>query len=213
MRLPLLGPSDLVHGVGVVRDGIGEAIEALPRLLALLDQAETLIGRVGQVVDKIEATIDRADILIGGVTSTYQAAQQVVTSVEETAVRANSLLGLYEDPLRTMAPKVSELAASIEPTEVHAMVQLVDRLPMLLKHLDEDVVPILTTLDRVAPDLHQLLEIAQDLQVALGGVPGMGWLRKRAEKEEDEAEQEARVIEAATGKPPGKPKGSRSAKT
>jgi hypothetical protein len=178
VRLPLLGPSDLVHGVGVVRDGISEVIEALPRLLALLGQAETLIGRVGQLVDKME----------------------------ETAARADALLGLYEDSLRTMAPKASELAASIEPTEVQAMVALVDRLPTLVKHLDEDVFPILTTLDRVAPDLHQLLEIAQDLQVALGGLPGMGWLRKRADKEEEEAAQEARALQTVTGKPLGKPK-------
>lgn len=78
------------------------------------------------------------------------------------------------------------------------MIELVDRLPKLLAHLDEDVFPILTTLDRVAPDLHQLLEIAQDLQVALSGLPGMGWLRKRAEKEEQEAEQLVREIETTT---------------
>ena len=199
MRLPILGPSDLLHGAGLLRDGIGEAIELLPRLVTLVGDAETLISRVGRTVDKIEATIDRADILISGVASTDQAAREVVASVEETSRRAQALLALYEDSLHTMAPTVATLAASIEPAEVQAVVQLVDRLPTLLKHLDEDVFPILTTLDRVAPDLHQLLEIAQDLQVALGGLPGMGWVRKRAEKEEEEAEQEARTIEAATG--------------
>jgi hypothetical protein len=51
-----------------------------------------------------------------------------------------------------------------------------------------------------------LLEIGQDLQVALGGLPGMGWLRKRADKEEEEAAEHTREIEAVTGKPPGKPK-------
>lgn len=181
-------------------------MDALSRVLALVGRAETLIGRVGQVVDKIEATIDRADTLIADVASTDQSAREVVASVQETSVRANALLALYEEPLRSMAPTVSEFAASIDPAEVRAMVQLVDRLPRLLEHLDEDVFPILTTLDRVAPDLHQLLEIAQDLQVALGGLPGMGWVRKRAEKEEEEAEEKAREIESVTGKPPGTPK-------
>jgi len=213
VRLPILGPSDLLHGASLLRDGIGEAFELLPRLVALIGDAETLIGRVGRTVDKIEATVDRADILISGVASTDQAAREVVASVEETSQRAQALLALYEDSVRALAPTVATFAASIEPAEVQAMVQLVDRLPTLLKHLDEDLFPILATLDRVAPDLHQLLEIAQDLQVALGGLPGMGWLRKRAEKEEEEAEQEAQAIEAATGKPRGKPTVSRSTTT
>lgn len=213
MRLPIPGPADLIQAAGAVRGGIGEALELLPRLVSLVEQAENLIGRVGQVVDKIEATIDRAGNLIATVASTDQAAREVVASVEETSVRAQALLALYEDSLATMAPTVSTFANSIEPAEVQAMIELVDRLPTLLKHLDEDVFPILTTLDRVAPDLHQLLEIAQDLQVALGGLPGMGWVRKRAEKEEEEADQEAKALEAATGKPSGKPKPSRSART
>ena len=153
-------------------------MELLPRMVTLVGQAEGLIDRVGRVVDKIEETTSRAEVL----------------------------LALYEDSLQTMAPTVATFANSIEPAEVQAMVQLVDRLPTLVQHLDEDVIPILTTLDRVAPDLHQLLEIAQDLQVALGGVPGMGWLRKKADKEEDEAERAARELEAITGKPAGKPK-------
>jgi len=206
VRLPIPGPADLIQGAGALRDGIGEAIDALPRVLALVGRAETLIGRVGQVVDKSEATIDRAVTLIADVAKTDESAREVVASVQETSVRANALLALYEEPLRSMAPTVSEFAASIDPAEVRAMVQLVDRLPRLLEHLDEDVFPILTTLDRVAPDLHQLLDIAQDLQVALGGLPGMGWLRKRADKEEEEAAQEARAIQTVTGKPLGKPR-------
>lgn len=206
MRLPIPSSADLVQAVVSVRDGVGDAFDLVPRIVGLVGDAESLIGRVALMVDKIEATIDRADVLISSVASTDQAGREVVTSVEDTSVRASALLGLYEDELRTVAPKVAELAASIEPAEIQAMVQLVDRLPTLLKHLDEDVFPILTTLDRVAPDLHQLLEIAQDLQVALGGLPGMGWLRKRAEKEEEDAAQEAPALETVTGKALGKAK-------
>lgn len=196
-----------------MRDGVEDALGLAPRVIGLIEQAETLLTRVGVVVDKIEATIDRADVLIGNVAATDQAARRVVASVLETAVQADSLFELYDEPLSTLAPSVRTFADALDPDEVRAMVGLVDRLPRLLQHLDEDVFPILTTLDRVAPDLHQLLEIAQDLQVALGGLPGMGWLRKRAEKEEQEAEEEeqeaeeeARAIEAATDKPRGKPK-------
>ncbi len=200
------GPADLFQAVAAVGNGVGDAFELLPRMGTLLGQAEALLGRVGLVVDQIESTLDRADVLISGVTATGQAARELVASVEDTASRAGTLLELYDDPLRKLAPSLQTFAERLDATEVDALIQLVDRLPRLLKHLDEDIFPILTTLDRVAPDLHQLLEIAQDLQVALGGVPGMGWLRKRADKEEEEAEREAQEIEAATGEPAGKPK-------
>ncbi|MGI8723490.1 MAG: hypothetical protein ACR2JG_14865 [Geodermatophilaceae bacterium] len=210
MRLPMPrsipGPADLLDAVAAVGNGVGDALELVPRMGTLLDQAEALLGRVGRVVDRIESTMDRADILISGVTATDQAARELVGSVEDTAARAGTLLELYDDPLRTLAPSLRTFAERLDRTEVEALIQLVDRLPLLLKHLDEDIFPILTTLDRVAPDLHQLLDIAQDLQVALGGVPGMGWLRKKADKEEEEAQREAREIEAVTGKTAGKPK-------
>ena len=187
-------------------NGVGDALELMPRLVILVTQAETLVGRVGQVLDKIESTIDRADILITDVAATGQDARDLLASAESTSSRADTLLELYEDPLRQLAPSVRTFAEKLDPAEIQALIQLVDRLPLLVKHLDEDIFPILTTLDRVAPDLHQLLEIGQDLQVALGGLPGMGWLRKRADKEEEEAAEHTREIEAVTGKPPGKPK-------
>ncbi len=202
MRFPLPGPNDLVQAAAALRAGVGDALDLVPRLGALLAQAESLVGRFASIMDRIETTVDRADTLIAGVASTDESAREVVASVQETSVRINSLLALYEEPLHSLAPTVSEFAASIDPAEVRAMIQLVDRLPILLAHVDDDVLPILTTLDRVGPDLHQLLEIAQDVQVALGGLPGMGWIRKRAEKEEEEA----RELEEATGKPLRKPK-------
>lgn len=204
MRLPIPGPADLLQAAAAVGNGVGDAFELVPRMVTLVGQAEILLGRVGRVVDKIESTIDRADILITDVGATDQTARQVVASAEKTAARADTLLELYDDSLRKLAPSLQTFAEALDPTEVQALIQLVDRLPILLKHLDEDVLPILTTLDRVGPDLHQLLEIAQDLQVALGGLPGMGWLRKRADKEEEEAEEQAREIEAAKGTSSGK---------
>ncbi len=206
MRFPLPGPNDLVQAAAAVREGVGDALDLVPRLGALLGEAESLVGRIASIMDRIEATVDRADILLSDVAATDGAARKVVTSVEATAVRAGALFDLYDDSLHTLAPSLQTFADSLQPAEVAAMVALVDRLPILLEHLDSDVLPILTTLDRVGPELHQLLEIAQDVQVALGGLPGMGWVRKRAEKEEAEAEEEARELEAATGKPLGKPK-------
>lgn len=209
MRLPIPGSAEVVQAVSAVRDGVGDALGLGPRLLSLLGRTEAMLARVTGILDRMEATVDRAEEVINNVASTARSARTVMAEAEGTVSVSAELVALYAEPVRELAPSLRTFADSVDPDEVAAMVGLVDRLPALLKHLDEEVLPILTTLDRVAPDLHQLLEIAQDLQVALGGLPGMGWIRKRADKEEQEAEQQAeqqaQAIEARTGTSRGGP--------
>ncbi len=71
--------------------------------------------------------------------------------------------------------------------EVTAAVRLVDELPKLRQHLTADVLPILATLDRVGPDLHDLLDVTRDLKLAVAGIPGLSMLRRRGEKLNDDA--------------------------
>ncbi|MDQ3733424.1 MAG: hypothetical protein M3400_05385 [Actinomycetota bacterium] len=206
MRLPIPGPADLFQAASALRDGVEDALGLVPRLVTVVGRVESLLDRAEVVVERIEGTVERADESLRAVAAIDVAARELVVSVERTTERAEAIFDLYEAPLRSLAPSVRSFIDKLDPAEVTAMIDLVDRLPRLLKHLDEDLFPVLTTLDRVAPDLHQLLEIAQDMQVALGGLPGMSWLRKRADKEEEEAAQEARAIQTVTGKPLGKPK-------
>jgi hypothetical protein len=65
---------------------------------------------------------------------------------------------------------------------------MVDELPRLREHLSSDVMPLLGKLDKVGPDLHQLLEVTQDLHLAIAGLPGLKMLRRRGEEriEEDD---------------------------
>ncbi|MFE9869776.1 hypothetical protein ACFYON_03950 [Micromonospora sp. NPDC005686] len=48
------------------------------------------------------------------------------------------------------------------------------------------MLPILATLDRVGPDLHDLLDVTRDLKLAVAGIPGLGMLRRRGERLTDE---------------------------
>ena len=70
--------------------------------------------------------------------------------------------------------------------EVTAAIRLVDELPKLKEHLTADILPILATLDRVGPDLHDLLDVTRDLKLAVAGIPGLGMLRRRGERLSDE---------------------------
>lgn len=101
------------------------------------------------------------------------------------------------EPLaRAATPIAGRLLEQIENDEVDAITAMLDRLPLLLKHLDEDILPLMGQLDRVGPDIHAILETVEDLRNALQGMPGISLLRRRGEKkqEEDTLEQEGRAI-------------------
>ena len=68
--------------------------------------------------------------------------------------------------------------------EVDAAIALVDRLPVVLEHLESDVLPVLKRLDHVGPDLHELLEVVEDLRRVITGLPGVGLLRRRSDDDE-----------------------------
>ena len=48
---------------------------------------------------------------------------------------------------------------------------------------------MLGTLDRVGPDVHDILESVSELATALQGLPGVGLLQRRGERKADEEEE------------------------
>ena len=80
----------------------------------------------------------------------------------------------------------NRFVAELSHEEVVAAIRLVDELPKLKEHLTSDVLPILATLDRVGPDLHDLLDVTRDLKLAVAGIPGLGMLRRRGERRSDD---------------------------
>jgi hypothetical protein len=45
--------------------------------------------------------------------------------------------------------------------------------------------PILATLDRVGPDVHELLNVLKEVRQAINGIPGFSLLRRRGERDEN----------------------------
>ena len=95
--------------------------------------------------------------------------------------------------LTALSPSVRRLAASLEPHEVEAMVTLIDRLPQLITHLDEDILPVLESLGDVGTDVHALVDTVQDLRQVVKGFPGSRLFRRRGAEEiaEEEAREES----------------------
>ena len=105
---------------------------------------------------------------------------------------ADALLRRYSPIALKAAPLAEKFVDNLSPEEIDAAIKLVDELPRLTEHLQTDILPILTTLDRVGPDFNELLKVTYDVRRAILGIPGFGFFKKRGEErlEETEAEEQ-----------------------
>ncbi|MFD0824012.1 hypothetical protein ACFQ0D_38105, partial [Micromonospora zhanjiangensis] len=126
----------------------------------VVEDARRITGTAGDLVDRAGATMARAEGL---------------------SLTADELLTAYGATLRKGAPMAARFVEQLSPEEVDAAIRLIDELPRLTEHLTSDVLPILATLDRVGPDIHDLLGVTRDLKLAVAGIPGMRMLRRRGE--------------------------------
>ncbi|MBQ1074727.1 hypothetical protein KBX06_16360 [Micromonospora sp. C31] len=197
-----------VGGVVDRIDGVVDRIEqTLDRTDRVLTDAEGAVREVAVISTAATAAIDTATevaaaaaVVIGEAEKVSRAAGTVVAQADavagraagtvgtaaEAAATAAELLTAYEPALRRGAPMANRFVEQLSHEEVTAAIRLVDELPKLKQHLTADILPILATLDRVGPDLHDLLDVTRDLKLAVAGIPGLGMLRRRGEKLTDD---------------------------
>lgn len=175
----------LVRRINVVVDRVEVALDRTERIVG---EAEQAIGEVRLLTERIDVPIMEATKVVAAATVVLTevervsaAAGSVVAKAERVASSADELLTAYAGTLRKGAPMVSRFVEQLTPEEVDAAIRLVDELPKLTGHLTADVLPILATLDRVGPDIHDLLNVTRDLKLAIAGIPGLAMLRRRGE--------------------------------
>jgi hypothetical protein len=177
----LAGAEESVRQVGMISAAanvaIDEATEVTRAARTLVTDAELVSTAAGSVV----AEADRVTTAAGTLVSEAMARAELI------ATTADELLTAYETTLRKGAPMASRFIEQLSPEEVDAAIRLIDELPKLTEHLTSDVLPILATLDRVGPDIHDLLEVTRDLKLAVAGIPGLKLLRRRGDRLTDEA--------------------------
>jgi ABC-type transporter Mla subunit MlaD len=190
MRLPFPGPTAVLGGAAAAADAVETALglvpraaQAMDRLEQLLDRADAIATRADEVAARAEeatvrthAILDTAEIVTRDVGRTVDGASGVLDRVDHS-------LGSWEPTLRKLAPAAKRFADELDESEVTAAITLVDRMPTLLDHVENDVLPMMRNLDRVGPDLHEVLEVVQDLRRVITGLPGMGLLRRRGDEE------------------------------
>lgn len=167
---------------------VAEAEEAVTEIAVISAAATAAIENATAVTAGAATVIGEAELVAAAAGSIVGETEEIVTRTGRTVARAevitatvDELIGAYETTLRAGAPMAHRFVEQLTPDEVDAAIRLVDELPKLTEHLTSDVLPILATLDRVGPDIHDLLAVTRDLKLAVAGIPGLNLLRRRGE--------------------------------
>jgi X-X-X-Leu-X-X-Gly heptad repeat protein len=176
-----------------VRTAAGGAAELVTRAAGVAEEAAGLVARASTVADGAAELVagavtvaDGAGAVMEKATVVADRAGTVVEQASGAADGATELLAVYQPIARQAAPLARRFVEEFSEEEVHAAIRLVDQLPQLTEHMENDIMPILATLDRVGPDVHELLDQLKEMRQAIQGIPGLGFFRRRGEREDAE---------------------------
>jgi ABC-type transporter Mla subunit MlaD len=187
MRLPV--PRDLVSVLERSAVSVEHLLNAVPRLVGLLDDADRLVERAGRLLDDIDATRRGADAVVERTDGVVTRADALIDQVEPFNERLGRLLDRLEPALTRLQPVLERLAETTDPREVDAMVQLIDQLPRVADKVETDILPVLDSLNSVAPDLHDLLAVSHELNAMLAQIPGISRMKERIDAEQAAEDQ------------------------
>jgi ABC-type transporter Mla subunit MlaD len=117
VKVPFVpGPSDVRAAVDGVRDGVGEALELVPRLFGVLDGVEQLLGRAGRLLDRVEGVVDRVDGTLDRVQGVVDRADGAIERVAATNHRADQAV----DEVAATNQRAAEAIAGVGATQQKA---------------------------------------------------------------------------------------------
>jgi hypothetical protein len=145
----------------------------------VVGDAKRVSGKAAIIVDDAAVVSGKAAVIVEDAGKVSDEAAAVVAMAESTAAIANELIRLYEPIANRAAPLAGRFVEELSEDEVEAAIKLVDELPRLTEHLTANILPILSTLDRVGPDVTELLKVTRDVRRAIVGIPGFGFFRRR----------------------------------
>jgi hypothetical protein len=109
MRLPVPGPRDVLSALERGSEQVEALLGAVPRVLALLDQAEALVARASLIVDRVEVVADAATAevaRVGGVVDAATAEVARVGGVVDAATARVDSVGAVVDAAATQIERV-----------------------------------------------------------------------------------------------------------
>lgn len=179
------GADALLVRAHAIADGADELIK---HATSTADEARDLILEAGKVAEAAADTVARAGQISHSAEAVIQRAEEVsdrasttVTDAAQIASKTDELLSVYVPMAKRAAPLAERFVNELSEAEVDAAIRLVDELPVLTEHILTDILPILRTLDRVGPEIHELLEVTHDVRRAIVGIPGFQFFRRRGQ--------------------------------
>lgn len=196
MRLPLLGTIALLQIPAQTVRAVQAGVALVPRLIRIVGEAEDMIGQVRAVVLDASSTQRRALAELVAIEPTRRQfddaaanIRQTIGAVDDLAAEAaaliretTALLSSLSPALLELAPAIGRLADNLTVADVDAAVGMIRAAPPVLDRVESEVLPVLSSLDTVAPSLEELVDASADLSEMVGSVPGMGKVKKRLEK-------------------------------
>ncbi|WP_157083949.1 ribulose-1,5-bisphosphate carboxylase/oxygenase large subunit [Millisia brevis] len=159
-------------------------VAAPNRLAALLSTVEQLVGGVQQILLATTEIMEAAARVTARVDVIASRADVIVERTNSVVDSAAALIAEIEPIAQKLLPHAETVADSLSDEEVRALMGMLDRLPDLERSA-EALLPILATMETVAPELHELLLVTEDLRRAVVGIPGFKFLRGRGQAKLD----------------------------
>jgi ABC-type transporter Mla subunit MlaD len=205
----VLGWTD--EAVQVVADlpaRVAALVDDVERLVArvdgTVDRVNDTVDRVNDTVDRVNDTVDRVNVAVGAVERVAGNAEQVVEqiipitgaadavleSVGSTSAGAQALLDVFTPIAERGGPLLQHFVNEFSVQELQALIRLVDQVPQFTEYMVSDIMPVLSKLDQVGPDVHELLDVLKDVRLAIHGLPGFSLFHRRGAEREDELEDE-----------------------
>ena len=195
---------DAAQLVRRVATAVGDAEDLVLRVDSTVDSADGLVVRVDSTVGAAEGVVLRADSTVGDAEQLVERVTPVLELVETTvaevrpvleellleegvlsdqakliATRVTELLVVADDVATKLMPVVGRVADTVDSDDFEAVLDVIDNLPAIIKAVETDVLPVVRSLDTVAPELSEILVVANNCLEALNGIPGFQRLRRR----------------------------------
>lgn len=177
--------------IGRLETVTGEVEQAVKRVDGLIDDAGAAVSGASEVITLARGVAEKADAVVDRAAGVADESDAAVGDATVLMARTGSLLDTWAEVAAQAHPWVSSVTSSVDRIETAAVVDMFDRLPRMAEHLDNDVLPLLSQLDRVGPDLNELLQTVQDLNGAVKRIPGLAFFRRTDLEVDIEAEAEA----------------------
>ncbi len=165
--------------------GLADAAERVPALIARMElaltAAEALLGQAGEVTVMVEQVTVKADVV-------RSEAEMVTGLAGGIAARAAALMDASEPLLQAVVSLPAALPGDVA-TLIRRGLPLIDELASLM--------PVLREMEAAIPAVRNILTVVErlepvmtDVETRIAGLPGASRMRKRGEREIEEASAE-----------------------